>query len=397
VSFKPVKPEEGAKQLSIRSAAEDRLRELDAALLSYSQSNSNRLPDSLDVLPNAVQLATDPVTGKRLTYVGAERLRRPAKSARRELVAITPPDDAMWRSCLYSNGMIRSGLASNPGDLITGPGPYPWEPFQPLALAFSFFFMWVVNGLASPAGMVRVIAAKSTETVRRSIYVLATYNTFIYLPLILICICGRVLIPDLPAKHSDEIIPRLAMQTTEHLWGGSFVAGLILAAPFGAVMATVSSYLVVISSGLVRDIYQRFINPHATVGELKRLSYVTMVLVGVVAVIANIRPVEYLQAIVVFCGSGGAVAFLIPALMACYWRRATAAGVFAGMFLGTSVLLLLYGVRWVQGSFRPYLLFGLEPLVWGIAASLVASVTVSLLTEPPDEEHVSSCFDVERP
>jgi SSS family solute:Na+ symporter/sodium/pantothenate symporter len=168
-------------------------------------------------------------------------------------------------------------------------------------------------------------------------------------------------------------------------------------APFGAVMATVSSYLVVIASGLVRDIYQRFVNPQATVREVKRLSYVAMVLVGVVAVLANINPVEYLQAIVVFAGSGGAVAFLIPLLMACYWRRATAAGALAGMLVGTSVQLLLYGVRWIEGSFRPYLLFGLEPLVWGIAASLVASVTVSLLTKPPDEEHLSLCFDVEEP
>jgi SSS family solute:Na+ symporter/sodium/pantothenate symporter len=237
------------------------------------------------------------------------------------------------------------------------------------------------------------MAAKETGTIRRSIYVLASYNTFIYLPLIVICICGRALIPELPAQNSDEIIPRLAMRTTEPIWGGSLIAGLILAAPFGAVMATVSSYLVVIASGLVRDIYQRFIDPDVNAATMRRLSYFVMVAVGLIAVAANLRPVAYLQAIVVFSGSCGAAAFLVPALMAAYWRRATASGALAAMLGGTAAILLLYSVGWVGGGFRPYLLLGIEPLIWGVLTSLVAGVIVSLVTTAPDEGHVARCFD----
>ena len=91
----------------------------------------------------------------------------------------------------------------------------------------------------------------------------------------------------------------MALWATRDLPIGSFWAGLILAAPFGAVMATVSSYLVVISSGVVHDIYQRFFRPEATENELKRATYLIMVLLGMICWLANVQPVQYLQALVV--------------------------------------------------------------------------------------------------
>ena len=78
------------------------------------------------------------------------------------------------------------------------------------------------------------------------------------------------------------------------------VSGLILAAPFGAVMATVSTYLVVIASGVVRDIYQRFFGPRAGDAEIRRVSHVVMIALGLIGVAANIQPVEFLQKLVVF-------------------------------------------------------------------------------------------------
>ena len=49
-----------------------------------------------------------------------------------------------------------------------------------------------------------------------------------------------------------------------------YVAGLILAAPYGAVMSTVSGFLLIVASGLVRDLYQRFLRP-VGVGEGDRV------------------------------------------------------------------------------------------------------------------------------
>jgi SSS family solute:Na+ symporter/sodium/pantothenate symporter len=278
--------------------------------------------------------------------------------------------------------------------------------FLPLSMAISFFVVWVWSGVASPASLVRLMASQNTQVIRRSIYLLSVYNMGIYLPLIVICVCGRALIPSL--SSTDEIIPRMAIMTTSGWTGGSLIAGLILAAPFGAVMSTVSSYLVVISSGLVRDIYQRFFRPQANPRELRIAAYATMIATGIVAVLANISPVQYLQALIVFSATGSAATFLIPALMACYWRRATVPGVLAGMVGGALTVLVLYllgiygpGLGWVTDQkigqltkFHPYFLFGVDPFVWGLAVSAVCAVSVCLMTAPPDKGLVSRMFDV---
>jgi sodium/pantothenate symporter len=294
-----------------------------------------------------------------------------------------------------------SDFAFNPGY----DGRQEGRSFLPFSLAFSFFWIWVFAGLGSPAGIVRIMACRSTLNIRRSIYLLGIYNAFIYIPLALISICGRALIPDLPVGKTDDIIPMLAMKVTSALPFGGFVSGLILAAPFGAVMATVSSYLVVLASGVVRDVYQRFIRPLASSRELELLSYGVMIAIGVIAVVTNLRPVDYLQAIVVFSGTGMGATFCVPMLMLVFWRRATVPGMVTALLCGAGSMLGFYCLGAVLGwgngligeatKFRPYFLLGLDPLLWSLAVSLVAGVGVSLLTRPCDAALLSKYFDAE--
>ena len=269
--------------------------------------------------------------------------------------------------------------------------------FLPLTMAFSMFCFWPFAGTASPASVVRIMACKNANVLRSSMFLLAVYNMGIYLPLIAICICGRGLLPDL-GKESDSIVPRLALSMTQDLPLGSWLSGLILAAPFGAIMATVSCYLLVIASGLVRDVYQRFVHPQATEHELRRLTYCSMALIGLVAMLLNINPVEKLQMLVTFSSGCAASAFLVPTLMMCYSRRATAAGTIAAMLAGALVALSLnlwglYIAIRNETGFVPYNLLGFEPIVWGLLISLVVGIVVSLATRAPDEALVSKLFD----
>jgi sodium/pantothenate symporter len=227
------------------------------------------------------------------------------------------------------------------------------------------------------------MACKDSITLKRSIVMIGVYNLFIYLPLIVIAICGRALFPAL--KSADEIIPRLAIETTRGLPGGSVLGGLILAAPFGAVMATVSTFLVVVASGVVRDIYQRFINPKADDRRLKWVSRGTILAVGLVSVVASLKPPPYLQKFIVMGGGGAAAAFLVPVLMGLYWRRATAAGAFASMVCGASTVLLM--------NLCPVPRLGFDPFLWGLSAAGLAGILVSLATQPPPEPHVAALFE----
>ncbi|MEX2112739.1 MAG: sodium:solute symporter [Pirellulales bacterium] len=286
-------------------------------------------------------------------------------------------------------------MAATGPDYALGPGfsQQGQPPFLLLGAAISFFFVWPIGGMGSPASMVRVMACKDNNTLRRSIVLLSFYNLLIYIPLIVICICGRALLPNV--AHADEIIPRLAIWSTQEWAGGSLIGGLILAAPFGAVMATVSTYLVVIASGVVRDIYQRFFRPRAGDAEIRRVSHVVMIAFGLIGVLSNIQPVGFLQTLIVFSTTATASSFVTPALMLAFWRRSTAAGSAAAMLAGAGTILTLFIVGSIAGgaAFQPYLLGGLEPIVWGLAVSAVAGITVSLMTSPPHEALVSQLFD----
>jgi len=299
------------------------------------------------------------------------------------------------------NAGTLAGIAQTKDDSFAF-GPGAGRAFHPLSLAISFFVMWAISAMGQPSTLVRLMAFRDSRTLRWSIIYLTLYNLVIYVPLIFIFICARQILPNL--ARTDEVTPRLVITLAN-----PYVAGLILAAPFGAVMSTVSGWLLIISSGLVRDIYQRFLNPQASEKEIERASYMGTVLVGVVVCILALNPPEYLQLIVVFSSSGMAASFLAPAAYGAFWRRANGLGMIAAMITGAGVTLALYaiGMVWAAsgydsgigagGTLAPVYLLGFDPCVWGISSSFVAGAIVSLLTPAPRGELVDRMFGLDKP
>jgi sodium/pantothenate symporter len=290
-------------------------------------------------------------------------------------------------------------------------GPGAGRAFHPLTLAFSFFVMWAITGMGQPSTMVRLMAFRDARTLRTAILYLTIYNAIVYIPLIFIFIAARSILPNL--SHSDEVMSQLVVTLAN-----PYVAGVILAAPYGAVLSTVSGWLLIISSGLVHDLYQRFLRPSASEREIAWASYATTMAIGLGIAAVAIHPPKYLQMIVVFSSAGMAGSFLMPALLGAFWRRATAAGAIAAMLTGAGVTILLWGLGllppesfarvagWLlppnpnigpAGGLRPYYLLGFDPCVWGLLASLAAGVIGSLLSCPPDPERVAYLFDAQPP
>jgi sodium/pantothenate symporter len=308
---------------------------------------------------------------------------------------------------LWSAGGLAAATARGVHDAGIGYafGPGAGRSFHPITLAVSFFFMWAITSMGQPSTLVRLMAFRDTRTLRYSMIYLTIYNFIIYVPLILIFIAARSVVPGL--SKPDEAMPSLVIKLAN-----PYVAGLIMAAPYGAVMSTVSGFLLIIASGLTRDVYQRFLRPRASEKEIALMGHVATVGVGLVVALVALRPPEFLQLIIIFSSAGMAAAFLVPALMGVYWRRATAAGAIAASLAGSGVVIALYalGMLPIQGtiaarllpanpdigpdsSFRPYYLLGFDPCVWGLASSLVAGIAVSLFTKPPDEARLSLVFD----
>jgi Na+/proline symporter len=172
--------------------------------------------------------------------------------------------------------------------------------------------------------------------------------------------------------------------------------------------------LLLISSSIVRDIYQRMIRPNASNKTLKYASIGVTVIVGIVVLIGAMNPPTFLQYIIVFSTSGLGCAFAFPMALTIFWKRTTRSGAIAGMLGGVLTVFALYGLGWIDGAGRmreslgwlpgwgqpkfsamaPYNLAGLDPLVWGLALSCGLTVGVSLLTKP-DETQMRKYFPPE--
>ncbi|MFP6601151.1 MAG: hypothetical protein VB862_01355 [Pirellulaceae bacterium] len=290
----------------------------------------------------------------------------------------------------------KNGKLDHPqkGLYVTGPGPDPnqMNGFLPLSLAFSFFFMWAISGSGQPSSMVRLMAFKDAMTLRRSIFTVAIYYSMIYFPLVIIFCCARILLPGME-NEPDRIMPAMAVFLTENI-GLGWLAGLLVAAPFAAVMSTVDSFLLMISSSLVRDIYQRNIDPKVKEKTIKILSYVFTLIVGVGAMLGAVNPPQFLQDIIVYTGSGLAAAFLGPMVFALYWPRSNAGGSIAGMLAGFAAHLSMYcgGILANDSFFQPYRLFNFDPIIIGLVTSFTVTYVATLLTEPPPEDLVKKYF-----
>lgn len=282
--------------------------------------------------------------------------------------------------------------ANQPGVYVSNPGPSAGSSLGFLAIgtAISFFIFWPFGATGQPGNMVRLMAFKDSRTLRYSIITVSVYYAIIYFSLVIIFCCGRVLMPGMEIDP-DRAMPDLAARLTAAA-GTPWLAGLLIAAPFAAVMSSVDSFLLLVSSSVVRDVYQRHISPDAPESRIKQLSYLVTVTVGVLAVLVVIKPPTYLQDLIVFATGGLAACFLVPILLSLYWPRMTAAGAIAGMIGGTGMHL---GLTWwgyhVYNKFEPYELLGLNPFIWDILLSTIAAITFAYLSKA-DPRHFQKYF-----
>ena len=278
---------------------------------------------------------------------------------------------------------------------VTGPGPSASSDvgFLPLSLAMSFFLMWTFSGAGQPGNMVRQMAFNGSKTLRYGILTLCFYFSLIYFPLVIIFCCARVILPGWEIEP-DRIMPEMAKSLTSSI-GAPWLAGLLVAAPFAAVMSTVDSFLLMSSSGVVRDIYQRNINPQASEKTIKRLTYITTLAIGSAAMIAAVNPPQYLQQVIIFTGSGLSTSFLVPVALSLYWPRFNRTGAFASMLAGFISYTSMYVIGFAQTSFTKMQALqpgNFHPFIIGAVVSLVTAIVVTLLTTPPDEKTTRRFF-----
>ena len=158
--------------------------------------------------------------------------------------------------------------------------------------------------------------------------------------------------------------------------------GFMLAALLSGFLATFSSTVNGGAAYLVKDVYQRYINPHADNKKLVRISYLSSTLLIVVGLIISVFGTSINTAFLWIFGTLAA-GILPPNVLRWYWWRLNGQGYAAGVFGG--MILSLGQVFCDQFVFaQPLPLYIGFPVI-AIASTLI-TITVSMLTQPTDLE-----------
>jgi Na+/proline symporter len=166
------------------------------------------------------------------------------------------------------------------------------------------------------------------------------------------------------------------------------VVGFMLAALLSGFLATFSSTVNGGAAYLVKDIYQRYINPDADNKKLVRVSYVSSALLIVTGLIISIFGSSINTAFLWIFGTLAA-GILPPNVLRWYWWRLNGQGYAAGVFGGMA--LSLGQVFLDQFVFaEPLPLYVGFPVI--AITSTILTIVVSLLTRPTDSETLKNFY-----
>lgn len=230
--------------------------------------------------------------------------------------------------------------------------------------------------LGSPQLFVRFISVKSPKEFRNGSLVATGFTLLADAGAVATGLFGRALYDGLPAlTDPEQILPHMAGDLLPAALGG-----VLMAVVLAAIMSTADSLLVLVSSAVVRDIWQKIFRPDLDeVAATKLCRYVT----AAVLLFASAWAFDKESVIfwfVLFAWTGITTSFCPAIITTLFWRGATAAGVASGMLTGLGLT-----IAWKLGKAHldNPLLRGLDEMIVAFFASLVVIVVVSKLTTPP--------------
>ena len=166
------------------------------------------------------------------------------------------------------------------------------------------------------------------------------------------------------------------------------LVGFMLAALLSGFLATFSSTVNGGAAYLVKDVYQKYINPQASPKSLVRASYVSSVLLIVAGLVISVFGTSINTAFLWIFGTLAA-GILPPNVLRWYWWRLNgygyAAGVFSGMFLSLGQVVL--DTAYLSQPLPLYIGFPVIAL-----ASTIITIVVALITKPTDLQTLKNFY-----
>ncbi|MBM7703806.1 sodium/pantothenate symporter [Metabacillus iocasae] len=265
-------------------------------------------------------------------------------------------------------GNIMNELVQQNPNLIS---PYGADQSLTPLYVSSFWILVGVGVVGLPQVAVRAMSYKNSRAMHQAMIIGTVVVGVIMLGMHLTGVFARAVIPGI--EVGDSVMPLLAMEVLP-----AWLAGIVLAAPMAAIMSTVDSILLLVSSAIVKDVYLNYINPNANEKQVRKWSFLSTAFLGIAVFLVAIQPPDLLIWFNLFSFGGLESVFIWPIVLGLYWSKGNKYGAIAGMIVGMTSYILIH-------TYYPNP-FGMHTVVLPIGLSLVSFVVMSLLTQRKTEK-----------
>ena len=231
---------------------------------------------------------------------------------------------------------------------------------------FSYILLWFLSVPMFPQMFMRFYLPKAANSLQVAAVLYPWVTAIMFICPVLIGMWGHISFPDLTGKAADPILP---MMLGEHTPTGITVA--VMVAALAAMMSTLDSQLLALSTMVTRDVYLEYVRPQASLREQTLVGRISVVILAVIGLILAANPPGTIAAIATQAFTGLAVLF--PTVIAAlYGRNVSSISCIISIVVGE------IGVIGFQGGWIPSALtFGFLPVV---PIVIVSSVIIILGT-----------------
>ena len=241
---------------------------------------------------------------------------------------------------------------------------------RPVWIGIASFVAVGLPFLGVPQLLIRFMSARDDGEIRKA-RIMSLVVLFVFaFGAVTAGVAGRALYPGL--EDPERIFPVISSNLFPPV-----IAGMLLVVVLSAIMSTVDSLLLLASSSVVRDTYQKIMGSPASDARLSNYGKIVTVVIGVIAVVLGVQEPRVIYHFVLASWSGLGAAFGPAMLGILYYRRITWIGVLCGMLGG-----FLASVVWLSFFKADY--HGLYEAIPGFIAGFALTWGVSRLTHKGD-------------